>query len=159
MTQATDYMSALESAASYRVEGDTLELLDADGAVLAAFTAQPTSLAGTSWTVISYNNGNEAVVTVIIGTELTADFGEDGSLSGSAGCNNYTTSYQVDGEAISIGPAATTRKMCAEPEGIMEQEAQYLAALETAATYRMEGENLEMRTADGAMVANFVLAK
>jgi heat shock protein HslJ len=160
MKQATDYMIALESAATYQIRDGTLSLLDADGAVVATFAAQPTSLAGTSWSVIGYNNGKEAVVSVLIGTELTAVFGEDGTLSGSAGCNNYTAPYEADDDGnISIGPAATTRKMCSEPEGIMAQENQYLATLETAATYRMEGNRLELRTADGALAADFMLAR
>jgi heat shock protein HslJ/LysM repeat protein len=160
MQQAGEYMVALASATSYQIQGDTLELLDAGGNAVATFTAQPTSLPGTSWTVIGYNNGKGGVVSVIIGTELTAVFGEDGTLSGSAGCNNYTAAYEADDDGnIAIGPAATTRKMCPEPEGIMEQESQYLAALETAATYRMEGERLELRTADGALAADFMMAK
>lgn len=158
--QATDYMTALSSATSYQLQADTLDLLDADGNAVATFSAQPTTLAGTSWTVIGYNNGKEAVVSVIIGTELTAVFGEDGTLSGSAGCNNYTASYEADADGnISIGPAATTRKMCSEPEGIMEQESQYLAALGTAATYRMEADRLDLRTAEGSRAADFVAAK
>ena len=38
---------------------------------------------------------------------------------------------------------------CPEPEGIMEQEQQYLAALETAATYKITGLDMEMRTSEG----------
>jgi heat shock protein HslJ/uncharacterized lipoprotein YbaY len=112
-------------------------------------------LAGSSWEVVSYNNGREAVVSVIIGTEITANFGEDGQLTGNAGCNNYFGPYEVDGENISMGPFGTTRMACQEPEGVMEQESEYLAALETAATYKIEGLTMNMRTADGATVANF----
>jgi heat shock protein HslJ len=106
--------------------------------------------------VTGYNNGNEAVVSVVIGTELTAVFGEDGSLSGSAGCNNMTGSYTTQDNTIQIGPIATTRMMCVEPEGVMEQEAQYTAALMSAATYSVRGDQLEMRTADDAMAVVFV---
>jgi len=160
MKQASDYMAALESATSYQIQADTLGLLDAGGNAVVTFTAQPTTLAGTSWTVIGYNNGKEAVVSVIIGTEPTAVFGEDGTLSGSAGCNDYNAPYEADDDGIiSIGPAATTRKMCSEPEGIMEQESQYLAALGTAATYRLEADRLEVRTAEGALAADFAAAK
>ena len=113
---------------------------------------------GTSWLVRAYNNGQEAVVSVIIGTEMTAIFGPDGNLTGSAGCNNYNATYQVDGANISTGPAMTTLRACSEPEGIMEQEQQYLAALQTAATYRIDGERLEMRTTEGSKVADFVSA-
>jgi len=160
MKQATDYMAALESATNYQIQDDTLQLLDADGNAVVTFVAQPSTLAGTSWTVIGYNNGKEAVVSVIIGTELTAVFGEDGTVSGSAGCNDYNAPYEVDDDGnISIGPAATTRKMCSEPEGVMEQESQYLAALGTAATYRMEADRLELRTAEGALAADFMAAQ
>ena len=117
-----------------------------------------TDLTGVVWRATNYNNGNEAVVGILEGTELTAIFGEDGSLSGSAGCNNYVAGYTVDGSQITIGPAATTMMLCVEPEGIMEQEAAYLAALATAATYSINGQVLEMRTADDAMALRFEVA-
>jgi heat shock protein HslJ len=116
---------------------------------------QSSDLAGTSWEVTGYNNGKQAVVSVTLGTTLTAEFGAGGTLSGNAGCNDYTASYKTEGKKISIGPAATTRKMCAEPPNIMEQEMQYLQALSTAATYRIDGSNMELRTADGALAATF----
>ena len=69
-----------------------------------------------------------------MGTQITANFGEDGQLTGSAGCNDYFGPYETDGQKISMGPFGTGRTACSEPEGIMEQESQYLAALETADT-------------------------
>jgi heat shock protein HslJ len=44
---------------------------------------------------------------------------------------------------------------CAEPPNVMEQEMQYLQALSTAATYRIDGSKMEFRTADGALAATF----
>jgi hypothetical protein len=38
----------------------------------------------------------------------------------------------------------------------MDQEAQYLAALQSAATYSRLGDRLELRTADGALAAEFI---
>jgi heat shock protein HslJ len=122
------------------------------------FAAQSTDLAGTAWIVSGYNSGREAVASPIFGTELTATFGQDGTLSGSAGCNNYNASYQVDGASMTIGPAVSTRKACAGPEGIMDQELQYLAALQTAATYELRGDKLEMRTAEGLLAVTLVAA-
>ena len=92
----------------------------------------------------------------MIDTTVTAVFGEDGSLNGSAGCNNFMTSYTLDGQNITIQPAATTRKMC-PGEGVMEQETQFLTALTTAATWNISGEVLELRTADGALAVSFTL--
>jgi heat shock protein HslJ len=159
MKQASTYMEALGQAATYKVDGTQLTLYDAGGKTLATFTAQSSDLAGTSWEVVGYNNGKQAVVSVALGTSLTAKFGADGMLSGSAGCNNYTAAYETDGKKISIGPAATTMKMCAEPPNIMEQEMQYLQALATAATYRIDGSKMEFRTAEGALAANFQRSK
>jgi heat shock protein HslJ len=41
------------------------------------------------------------------------------------------------------------------PERVMDPEAQYLAALESAATYQIEGTVLELRTQDGALAVDF----
>ena len=99
------------------------------------------------------------VVSSIINTEMTAAFGADGTVSGSAGCNQYSAGYQLDGNGISIGLPITTRRFCAEPEGIMEQEQDYLTALGTAATHRMTGDRMELRSAEGSIVATFEAAK
>lgn len=153
MQQASAYIAALTQAATYKVEGGQLTLFDAGGKALMTFAQQSASLAGTSWLVTGYNNGQGAVVGVIVGTELTADFGADGILSGSAGCNRYTTIYEASGTNLKVGPVASTRKACADPAGVMEQETQFLQALATATTYRLDGDRLELRTADGALAA------
>lgn len=155
MQQEADYLAALSATASYAVSGGTLTLKDSSGANRLVFATQSNSFGGTSWTVVGYNNGQGAVVSVMARTELTADFGADGQLAGNAGCNSYNAAYSTDGDSISIGPVASTRMFCAEPEGVMDQEAQYLAALSTASTYSISGTSLELRTADGALAADF----
>lgn len=155
MEQERLYLEALSAVATFEIVDDELTLYDADGNALARFQAISQDLAGSFWEVISYNTGTQAVTSVIIGTEITADFSEDGKLSGNASCNQYNATYETEGDKISIGPAATTRKLCPEPEGIMEQEVQYLAALVTADTYKIQGLIMEMRTMDGALVASF----
>jgi heat shock protein HslJ len=76
----------------------------------------------------------------IPGSEITALFA-NGQVSGSAGCNTYQGTYRSTRAAgrntIEIGPLATTRMMCDEP--LMDQESLYLAALEAATSYRIEG--------------------
>jgi len=155
MAQEAVYMKALESVASYEIKDGKLTLYDGDKNAVAEYEVVKQGLEGTSWEVTSYNTGTGAVTSVIIGTEITADFGEEGQLSGSAGCNGYVAEYETEGNKITISSAvATTRKACQE-EGVMEQENAYLAALETADTYKIEGATMEMRTADGAKVAGF----
>lgn len=100
-------------------------------------------------------NTGDAVVSPIIGTELTAVFAEDESLTGSAGCNSYRTSYTADTGDIEIEPAAATKKFCPLPEGIMEQEAAYLAALEAAETYGFNGATMELSDANEQRLVTF----
>jgi heat shock protein HslJ len=153
MEQEQAYMTALQSASTYKIKGNVLELRGEE--VTLEFEGEEATLQNTSWEVISYNNGRGGVVSVIIDTELTADFGDDNRISGNAGCNNYNTTYEVDGDEISIGPAATTRMFCEQPEGIMEQENEYLTALQSAAQYKIEGDRLTLYTASGSTAANF----
>jgi heat shock protein HslJ len=159
MQVETAYLAALPEVAVYEIVGEVLLLRDGDGAVLLTYNAQSQSLAGTSWDVVSYNNGKEAVVSVIAGTELTALFDESGTVAGSSGCNNYNGSYEVDGENISMGPFAVTMKMC--EEAAMEQEQQFFTAMESAATFVVEGSGsmLQFRIADGTMAVNLEAAE
>jgi heat shock protein HslJ len=107
------------------------------------------SLAGTSWTLDSYIAGNGTLVPALAGTEVTASFSDDGSLTGSAGCNSYGTIYHLDGANLSIEPPGSTKMYCSEPPGIMEQENRYLALLTEVASVRLEGNRLILTDADG----------
>ena len=72
MEQANAYQSALSETTTFEISGDELTFSDVDGNAVAAFSVVSNDLSGTAWQVISYNNGKQAVVSVIIGTELTA---------------------------------------------------------------------------------------
>ena len=125
------------------------------------FSSLPTgqALIGSHWRATGYNNGRNALVSLIEGTEISLHLGAEGQLEGSAGCNQYSAPFEIQGERISIGPARSTRKFCAEPEGLMAQEAAFLDALPKAVHLEMSGERLEMRMADGAMVATWARAE
>jgi heat shock protein HslJ len=113
-------------------------------------------LEGTPWRLASYAAPGQDLRPVLPGTEVTATF-EGGRLSGSAGCNRYTAGYTLGGSvwAIAIAQTASTRRFCAAPPGVMEQEAAYLAALPTATHYRIEGDRLTLRLDGGALVASY----
>ena len=146
------YVDALGRVAGWRLDGEELVLLDEDDAeVLRYGAASPVG----EWEVTAFLNG-DAVSSPLPGTTLTATFGDDGSLSGSSGCNNYMSTYTTNQGAIEIEPPGGTKKFCAEPEGVMEQEAAYLAALPTAVQYRIDGGSLSLLSADGTTVVTFV---
>jgi len=155
MKLADAFMIALASARSYRIGSHQLELLGADGMVLATFSAQPQSLAATSWHVTGINNGKDAVVSLVAGSTVTMNFATDGKVSGSGGCNNYSSTYTQNGGKLTFAAAAATRRMCLA-SGVMEQEHAFFKALESVATARMEGDQLELRTPDGALALSLV---
>jgi heat shock protein HslJ len=66
-------------------------------------------------------------------SRATLDFGVDGRLAGKASCNAYTTGYTLTGEALTIGPTATTRMSCAP--ALMEQERLFLDILQRVRTF------------------------
>lgn len=65
---------------------------------------------------------------------------------GRAGCNSYFASYRVNGSGISIGQPGATSRLCTEPAGVMEQEAQFPAALQSALNFRIDGNKPAMRS-------------
>jgi len=150
-SRATAYNTALVSANAFAIEQGQLVLRDAAGAIVARFDASSPELAGTTWQVTGYNNGKRAVVSVLAGTQLTVGFGKDGRVAGSAGCNRYFAAYRQSGETLAIQPPASTRKACAAPDGIMQQEAAFLAALHSVASSRREGDRLTLRTGTGGI--------
>ncbi|MBK7990643.1 MAG: META domain-containing protein [Comamonadaceae bacterium] len=148
---ASAYRLALAQTRQVRLDAGRLVLLDGNGQNLATLEAQATGLAGSQWQVTAVNNGRQAVVSVAPGSELRLRFGADGAVSGSAGCNSFSGSYQTHGASVTFGPVATTRRMCNTPAGVMEQEGQFLKALQSATAWRREGDRLELRTATGAL--------
>jgi heat shock protein HslJ len=157
--QESNYLANLQSAKSYNVSGNLLRIADFNGTVVLTYSViQPASLTGTEWNMLSYNNGRGGLVSALADTRITALFSEEGELTGSAGCNSYSTSYEVNDSAIKIFPAATTRMYCSIPEGIMEQESEYLAALQSATSYEIQDEELVLLDANSTRVVIYEVA-
>jgi heat shock protein HslJ len=102
------------------------------------------SLPGTSWTLTSLD-GNDPVGEKAI----TVEFGEDGTLAGSSGCNQYGGGFTVDGDALTIEQLRSTKMACEEP--IMAQEFAFTRALEGATSFSIDGDTLEIVSAEGTL--------
>ncbi|MCP4164535.1 MAG: META domain-containing protein [Chloroflexi bacterium] len=151
--QETDYLAALANAATYEISGEQLQMADADGQVVLTYRVDhPVPLVNTDWQLLSYNNGKGGLVSSLNTESITALFDDEGALSGFSGCNNYTGAYEADETNIEIGPVASTEKMCADPQGVMEDETGYLAALSMVSTYEIQGEELTMYNDEGSRV-------
>lgn len=162
MKQEMTYLTLLNETASFSLEDDELKLFDSDGNALLVFekavAPAPESLTGTTWVLDTYNNGNEAVVSVLAGTEITLNLDDDGEIAGSAGCNSYFASYEAGDSALSFGIVGATEMYCDEPVGTMAQESTYLRLLESAAGYAIEGDCLTMQDSSGKTILTFTAA-
>jgi heat shock protein HslJ len=156
MAQEQAVHAALSLVASHRLTADRLELLDADGVLLLRYTVlAPLPLAGPVWQLLAYNNGKQAIVSALAGTQITLELREDGTLGGSDGCNRYMSGFTLEGDRLTIGPIATTRMACRGPQGAAEQAAAFAAALGTVTGHRIEGDELTLINAEGTPAARF----
>lgn len=151
MRQAESFRAALGSARRYRLRNGRLELLATGDRPVARFRPQPQEIAGGLWIVTGINNGRQGVVSTLAGTTLSLELNSRGRLSGTAGCNRYAAAVQLGKGTLRVEPPAATRRICSRPRGVMEQEIQFLSALESAGQWRIEGERLELRRPDGAL--------
>jgi heat shock protein HslJ len=114
--------------------------------------ADSPSLEGTRWMLVTLEGKPP-----LTGTAPSAEFSAD-QMSGSAGCNQYFGTYAVSGSDISISNMAITEMACLNPEGVMEQDQAFLAALASAASYRLAGAQLELLDARGSVILAFAPA-
>ena len=141
------FLRAFSGTMRVAVEGDHLTLMPESGGDPLRFEREsPPRLEGVRWEITGYNNGRQAVVGPMAGTRLTLEF-RDGQVSGYSGCNRFHGSFTVQGNALTIGPLATTRMACGDDS--MVQEQQFLAALASAATWEIVQGSLDIHRADG----------
>jgi len=159
--QESGFLNGLHKAARYELKAGGLTLMDADGNQLLTFSErEPITLVGSSWQLLRFNNGKNGMESNLTTEKITLVFGEDGKVSGNAGCNNFNGGYEVDGDKLTVGPLATTRKMCAEPEGVMETESIFLENLSAAASYAIQDdETLVIFDSEGTKLLVFTPAK
>ncbi len=141
------YLANLANAATFTATSDALTLFDGSGKSILVYAAAAANPLEGSWDVTGYNNGNQAVVSPVEGSMLTAIFTAD-QVSGSAGCNEYSGGYTLDGTTLKIGPLASTMRACAD-EAVNQQEQQFLAALQASTTFDQTGNILTLKAAGG----------
>ncbi|HEX6867704.1 MAG TPA: META domain-containing protein, partial [Candidatus Limnocylindrales bacterium] len=158
MAAEQGFLTLLGAVAGWQLADDGgLTLTDADGAAVLWFAAAPTvaeTLTG-RWEVRSVHR-RDALASPTIGSEPYLEFGSDGSVSGSAGINRLHGKARLDGDRLHLGPLQTTR-MAGSPE-LMDEEHEFLAALERVAIARIEGDRLELTDADGQVEVSLARA-
>jgi heat shock protein HslJ len=147
MQQETDMLRVFSAVTGFVREGNRLTLTGAEG-VLVFEAAEALPLEGTAWQLSGLAQ-NEAVVSTLVDETITLTLA-DGQANGFAGCNNYFGSYETTGSDLTFGPLASTKKACEGDVG--QREAEFLAALERVASYRVERSHLTLLDSSGALV-------
>lgn len=112
--------------------------------LLAACVASPeTSLEGTTWSLQSLNG--EALIP---GSEITAQFGEE-QILGNAGCNSYQANYEQSGNELTVLDFVSTEVFCEDPEGVMDQEGEYMALMLQVDRFEIQDDQLTLSASDG----------
>jgi heat shock protein HslJ len=118
----------------------------------------PIPLAGT-WVVVNYRMQEGSMTNALGGDAIAMTFGDDGSISGFTGCNDYGGTYEVvggynpfeegvrdddDGQQITITLTTISENPC-EGAFDIEQDADLLASLEGAERWFISRGSLILR--------------
>ncbi len=153
MEQERAYMALLDAAQTYRLGINALEISTADGAVL-RYSAQHLPLENVHWSLAAIDG--QAVPEGVTANALFIPAGspdaqgDDNTVNGSAGCNNYFGPYTVADDDLTAGPFGVTRMMC--EEFAMGVEQAFLAGLESAQTYQIMLNQLVITTETGSLL-------
>lgn len=101
-------------------------------------------LNGTKWSLTLMNGSS-----LLESTSITLEF-KDGRIGGRSGCNSYGSDYTSnDSGTMAVDTIMVTLMYCTSPEGIMQQESQYLNILRNVSAYSISGGLLTLSTDDG----------
>jgi heat shock protein HslJ len=161
--QEAEFLQALASASQYLITADVLRIPYGDNQAL-SFVAVPVEavpevdlrpLQGTFWFLTAINGQALIPESVITAQFFVNPDAVSGSISGSAGCNNYTAGIAP---GFKVGAPATTRQSCSSPQGVMEQEQLYLSQLQQATGFSLAGGQLILPTTSGTLVYSSTLS-
>jgi heat shock protein HslJ/uncharacterized protein YraI len=109
------------------------------------------------WILQSYSSPSTGQRTPLPGTQITARFATDGTLSGSAGCNSYNGSFTAFDQTLRIGTLSSSQALCGSPEGIMEQEGLFLSLMHQASRMAISAGQLTIYDSAGNMILTFLI--
>jgi heat shock protein HslJ len=142
MEQETGFLGALSMVTGYTLADGQLTLTTGDGMELVF--APLFTLGGTSWQVVTLG-GEDAI------GEITLNFGTDGELNGSGGCNGYSGTYTGDASTLMPGAILSTLRLCAD-EAVNAQEQAYFQALESITGYEIVDGQLVISYGEGEQI-------
>lgn len=121
-------------------------------------------LGGTNWNVTNYRLESGSITNVWL-TDVTISFAADGTVSGTAGCNDYEATWTVsgaydefesgvpdpnDGQDLVFDSLSWTEAVC--DEAIMEQEAEILDLLQRGGRWVLIRDSFNLRDPEGVFL-------
>lgn len=154
MLQEQAAHKVLTGTATYKIEGDTLTITNGDSVLVltkgAASTAEPVAASLTGpWKLTSLGSG-DTISSALADVEAGLTFNEDGTVTGTSGCNEFGGSYVVEGDQITFSEIVSTLKLCDSP--IMQQEEAMQQMLSDTASFNIEGNTLTLTKGDLVLV-------
>jgi heat shock protein HslJ len=113
------------------------------GILMAGAGSEAAELTGTTWRA-------ETIMgrPVVDDSASTVTFEADGRVQGRGGCNRYFGASTIEGERVSFGQLGSTRMAC--PPALMDQEARFFQALQTAERWTLDEHGLLLVYSGGA---------
>ena len=113
-------------------------------------------LTSNRWLLQSYSSPTTGFQRPLPGTEITARFGADGSLSGSAGCNSYNGTFTAYDQKLRVNKLAAGQALCESPGGVMDQEGTFLSLMQKASTMTISAGQLTVFDSAGNRILEFL---
>ncbi len=132
------YLQVLAGARVYVRQGTTLTLTTGKAQAVFVYGSEASRRLIATWRLVGFQGD----------TPLTVTFAADGRISGFSGCNTFIGRYDVDDQALSVGPLASTRRACATPE-LQTQEQRFLNDLQEVIRVEVSGAQLTLVTRKG----------
>lgn len=113
---------------------------------------EPPSPEGQAWELRAY--AADAALTPVPEDVVATLLLADGVASGSAGCNQFSGSYTLDGSSLSIAPEMAQTMMACDP-AIQAVEDAYVALLPTTASWQSAEAGLQLLDADDTVILEY----
>lgn len=152
MAQEDGAHKVMTGTAAYKIEGDTLTITKDDMVLILTRSTlteeSPASLTG-SWKLTSYGT-TDVISSALANVEAGLTFNEDGTVTGTSGCNEFGGSYTVQGDQITFNEIVSTLMLCDTP--VMDQEEAIQQVLTETASYKIERNILTITNGDRILI-------
>lgn len=140
---------------------DPLVLLSWDSVAVPAQVGEEPGLMLHDWGLQSFNVDKNEQQLTLAGAAISAVFTLDesfstGTITGNAGCNDYSADVTLDGNAIAFSNIVRGDVQCNNPPGIMEQEQLFLGALPVVQDFLVDGDRLQLNYNSGNSALNLI---